>query len=81
MSDTKPYKSWKKMQAVKSHTFFLVVFFSDQSPQARETKEKINKWDYIKQKRFLHSKGNHQQDGFWLILSPSFIGTPLPPPL
>ena len=25
---------------------------SDTSPQARETKEKINKWDYIKQKSF-----------------------------
>ena len=31
------------------------------SPQARETKEKINKWDYIKLKS-LHSKGNHQQN-------------------
>ena len=28
----------------------------DISPQARETKEKINKWDYIKLKS-LHSKG------------------------
>ena len=29
--------------------------FSDIPPQARETKEKINKWDYVKQK-FLHEK-------------------------
>ena len=30
------------------------------SPQARETKEKINKWDYIKLRS--HSKENHQQN-------------------
>ena len=34
---------------------------SDISPQARERKEKINKWDYIKLK-FFHSKGKHQQN-------------------
>ena len=33
---------------------------SDMLPQARETKEKINKWDYIKLKKVLHSKGKHQ---------------------
>ena len=37
-------------------------FLLDISPQARETKEKINKWNYIKLKSFLHSKGNHQQN-------------------
>ena len=31
---------------------------SDLSPQARETKEKINKWDYTKLKKFFHSKEN-----------------------
>ena len=36
-------------------------FLSDISPLARETKEKLNKWD-IKLKSFLHSKGNHQQN-------------------
>ena len=41
----------------------MAVFFSDISPQARETKEKLNKWDYIKMcKKVLHSKGNHEQN-------------------
>ena len=31
---------------------------SDISPQARETKEKINKWDYIKLKSFNTTKKN-----------------------
>ena len=35
--------------------------FSDITPQAKETKEKINKWDYIKIKS-LHSKENHQKN-------------------
>ena len=34
----------------------------DMSPWARETTERLNKWDYIKLKSFLHSKGNHQQN-------------------
>ena len=28
--------------------------FADISPMAREIKERINKWDYIKLKKFLH---------------------------
>ena len=35
--------------------------FSDLFPQARETKEKINKWDYIKLKKFLHGRENHNK--------------------
>ena len=35
--------------------------FLDTPPQARETKAKINYWDYIKIKN-LHSKGNYQQN-------------------
>ena len=30
--------------------------FSDMSPQARETKENINKWDYIKPKSFAQQR-------------------------
>ena len=30
------------------------------SPEARETKAKINYWDYIKIKKLLHSKGNNK---------------------
>ena len=30
--------------------------FSDMSPQARETKENINKWDYIKLKSFAQQR-------------------------
>ena len=41
-----------------THSKFLLGI----SPQGRETKEKINKWDCIKLKTFLHSKGNHPQN-------------------
>ena len=34
----------------------------DPPPREMEIKTKINKWDLIKLKSFLHSKGNHKQD-------------------
>ena len=37
-------------------------FLLDMSPEARETKAKINHWDFIKIKKLLHSKGNNQQN-------------------
>ena len=35
---------------------------SDMSPWASKRKEKVKKWEYIKLKKILHSKGNHQQN-------------------
>ena len=35
--------------------------FSDSSPRIMKIETKINKWDLIKLKSFLHSKGNHKQ--------------------
>ena len=32
--------------------------FTDMSPRARDIKERINKWDYIKLKGFCMAKGN-----------------------
>ena len=41
----------------------IFFFFLDIPPQARATKKaKINKWDYIKLKSFLHREGNYQQN-------------------
>ena len=37
-------------------------FLSNISPWTKETKEKINKWDFIKLKRFCTAKENHQQN-------------------
>ena len=33
----------------------------DPSPTVMEIKTKVNKWDLIKLKKFLHSKGNYKQ--------------------
>ena len=33
----------------------------DPPPRVMEIKTKVNKWDLIKLKSFLHSKGNHKQ--------------------
>ena len=37
-------------------------FLLNRSPEARETKAKMNCWDLIKIKKLLHSKGNSQQN-------------------
>ena len=34
----------------------------DPPPRVMEIKTKINKWDLMKLKKLLHSKGNHKQD-------------------
>ena len=36
--------------------------FANISPRAREIKENINKWDYIKLKKLLHVKRYHHQN-------------------
>ena len=40
----------------KISTFPIAIYFFDISPWTRETKEKINKWDYIKLKSFCTAK-------------------------
>ena len=44
----------------KQQNFYIAYsnILSDISPQARETKEKINKWDYCKLKSFCRAKEN-----------------------
>jgi len=44
----------KKKKAIAStlSTWVLAIFWGDMPPQARKTKAKINKWDYIKLKIF-----------------------------
>ena len=37
-------------------------FLLDMSPEARETKAKMNYWDLIKIKKCLYNKGNNQQN-------------------
>ena len=37
-------------------------FLLDTSPEARETKAKMNYWDFLKMKRVLHSEGDSQQN-------------------
>ena len=58
IKDPRPYKSQKKNIGSKiqdiAHSNILLYI----SPQARETKEKINKWGYIKLKSFCTEKEN-----------------------
>ena len=51
----KTIKSQKKTQA-ENLRHCTQQYFSDISPKAKETKEKINKWDYIKLKSFCTAK-------------------------
>ena len=39
----------------------LSKIFYDPPPRVMEIKTKINKWDLIKLKKLLHSKGNYKQ--------------------
>ena len=57
MLEVKPQKSQKKTGSKISDIAYNNIL-SDISPQARETKEKINKWDYIKLKSFFTAKEN-----------------------
>ena len=45
-----------KTQSAKCQTWPVAIFFSDISPQARETKEKVNKKDFIKLKSLCTGK-------------------------
>ena len=47
------------MQAVKSQTLHIEIYFSDLLPQAKETKEK-KQIRLHQSKKFLHNKENHQ---------------------
>ena len=58
-------ESIKLLEENISSNFFDIShsnFFYDMSPKAKETKVKMNFWDFIKIKMFLHSKGNSQQN-------------------
>ena len=56
MEDLKPKNFQEKTQPVHSLTLVLAIYFLHLSPQARETKAKINKQDYIKRKFFYTAK-------------------------
>ena len=46
-----------KLSEITKHNLFSAI-----SPQARETKEKNKQMGLHQTKKFLHSKGNHQQN-------------------
>ena len=52
----------KKILAVNSQTLLIAIFFSDVSPQLRDTKEKKKKRGLYRTKKVLHSKGNYLQN-------------------
>ena len=43
------------------HDFGLEKDYLSNIPQAQVRKAKMNKWDHIKLKKLLHTKGNNQQ--------------------
>ena len=47
-----------------SNLFYLshTNFYLETSPMVREARAKMDYWDFIKIKSFLHSKGNSQQN-------------------
>ena len=58
-------ENMKLIEESRARTFFYIGLgniFLEISPQARKTKTKIDKWDYITLKGFLHSKRNYQQN-------------------
>ena len=50
------HKNPRRKQAVEPQKFLVAIFFSDISSQAKETKENINEWYYIKLKIFCTAK-------------------------
>ena len=51
----------KHRKTIQSYINCSNIFF-ELSPRVREIKTKRKKWDLIKLKSFLHSKGNHRQN-------------------
>ena len=58
----KPSKSSRRKQAKNLSDLGHSNFLLSTSPVARETKAKMNYWDFIKGPHPLHSKGNNQQN-------------------
>ena len=61
-SEDTPGFQGNKSLIVDDSNYLNSIFLTTMSPQAKETKEKIIKWDYIRLKKLLHGKGNHQQN-------------------
>ena len=49
---TRTHKTPRRKHKHVLLTSVIVIFFRDLTPRERETKSKINKWDYIKPKSF-----------------------------
>ena len=55
-------KILEENKVVNFSTLLIAVFFLTYLLRQEKQNKKINKWDYIKFKRNLHSKENHQQN-------------------